>query len=523
MTIPRGRRVPQLSRRGFLGITGGSAAALLLSPSAALARPDLAPRPKVNPAAGYGDLLRDPGGTLDLPRGFQYRIISQEGGKLSNGAPVPGDHDGMHAFAGKGGTVVLVRNHELKVDEDEGPEKPAVEGRNPYDRKQPGGTTGIVVGPDRKEIRSYVTSSGTATNCAGGGTPWGTWLTCEETRDDGHGYVFEVDPNDPENDLSKTPIKAMGFFSHEATGIDPSTGIVYLTEDDFRGEVDDEDPRNDTRSSFLFRYIPNDTSKRPGALQKGGKLQALALKEAPLLDMDFYAPRQRFQIEWIDVTAEEPHDDALYGGAARFNRLEGAEFKGGAFWFDDTAGGEARLGQIYRYTPGTETLELFYEGTDVNQMEMPDNITITPWGDLWFAEDGDGENRVMGITPEGEVYPFASHNIPSPDGEPGERSEFAGPTFSPDGNTFFVNIQSPGITFAIWGPFDQLPGMPDSGGGGMARRSLINPGRQRLMAVAAPPAHFAPRITGELAEAAVRHGLSPLETAAFDRLGVPLL
>ncbi|MDQ3318285.1 MAG: DUF839 domain-containing protein, partial [Actinomycetota bacterium] len=178
-----------------------------------------------------------------------------------------------------------------------------------------------------------------------------------------------------------------------------------------------------------------------------------------------------------------------------FNRLEGAYFAGGAFWFDDTAGGEKRLGQVFRYLPATETLELFYEGTDANNMESPDNIVVTPFGDLWFAEDGGGENRVMGITPDGQVYKFASNNL----------SEFAGPTFSPDGRTFFVNIQGEGLTFAIWGPF--------------AKR---NASRQRQMAAASPPERLAPKVSGELAEAADRYGMSSLEAAAYDRLGVPL-
>jgi hypothetical protein len=103
----------------------------------------------------------------------------------------------------------------------------------------------------------------------------------------------------------------------------------------------------------------------------------------------------------------------------------------------------------------------------------------------------------MGVTPGGQVYRFA-RNVQGD-------SEFAGPTFSPDGRTFFVNIQNPGITLAIWGPF-----------------RYRNSSRQAWMSAAAPPEEFAPRVSGELAEAAGRYGMGTLEAAAFDRLGVPL-
>ena len=499
----------RISRRTFLGLGGMSAAALALGARGVLSQ--------TSGSAGYGELVPDASGLIDLPPGFQYRIISLEGSPLSSGGVVPGDHDGMAAFPGpSSNTTVLVRNHEQRV----GDPNPLV-GTNPYDPAAPGGTTGILVNlEDRTEIRDFVTSSGTLNNCAGGATPWGTWLTCEEDRTTNHGYVFEVNPNDPENGLSKKPIRQMGFFSHEAVDIDPQTGIAYLTEDDFRGFIPDDPneevafvPENvdaaregdygETRASFLYRYVPNVKARKPGDLQKGGKLQVMTLMDRPNYNVDLAFPSDRFQVVWQDVNPEEPHEDAENLGAARFNRLEGAYFAGGAFWFDDTAGGEQRLGQIFRYLPATNKLELFYEGTEKGKMESPDNIVVTPWGDLWFAEDdavddGDIINRVMGITPDGQVYPFANNRR--------DDSEFAGPTFSPDGNTFFVNFQGePGITFAIWGPFQQQ-----------------SAARQRQMATAAPPAHLAPRISGELAEADARHGLGSLEAAAFASLGVPL-
>jgi secreted PhoX family phosphatase len=499
----------RVNRRTFLGVGGMSAAALMLGGRSVLSQ--------ASGSAGYGDLLPDRNGILDLPRGFQYREISLEGTPLSSGGVVPGDHDGMAAFPGpSSNTAVLVRNHEQRI----GDPNP-VAGKNPYDPAAPGGTTGIVVDLEtRTEIRDYVTSSGTLNNCAGGATPWGTWLTCEEDRTTGHGYVFEVDPNDPENELSRTPIRAMGFFSHEAVDIDPATGIAYLTEDDFRGGIVDASaevvadysssetdpatgqPGTGTRVSFLYRYVPTNKSQKPGALQEGGTLQALTIDQRPNYNVDLAFPGERFQVVWKDVDPAEPHESAEDVGAARFGRLEGAYFAGGAFWFDDTIGGEARLGQIFRYLPASNTLELFYEGTEPGKMESPDNIVVTPWGDLWFAEDeaveGDTVNRVMGITPDRQVYVFARNRL--------NDSEFAGPTFSADGGTFFVNYQNPGITFAIWGPF-----RPKSGR------------RQRQMAVASPPKSMMPNVSGELAEAASRHGMSTLEAAAFERLGVSLV
>ena len=482
-----------LLRRGAVGAGG----ALALAPIAsALAKPGR--------RAGYGPLVEDDAGLLDLPGGFRYQVVQSVEDQLSYGAPVPGDFDGMVALAGPRHTTILVRNHELRPNDTA--TKAPVEGRNPYDAAAPGGTTALVVGPNREVARSYVSSSGTLNNCAGGGTPWGTWITCEEDRTSGHGYAFEVDPADPESTLSKTPIRAMGFFSHEAIDVDPRTGIAYLTEDDFRGSqpAPELEVPGTTRSSFLYRYLPDNRARRPGALQDGGKLQAMAIQARPLYNVDLGRTGERFQVAWVDVSAEEPHDDALTKGAARFQRLEGCRFAGGAFWFDDTSGGESRVGQVFRLIPsgdpgggGIDTLELFLEGDRKEQMDAPDNLDVTPWGDVWLAEDGGDGNRLVGITPEGESYVFAYNRL--------NDSEFAGPCFSPDGNTLFVNIQDPGHTFAIWGPFP--------------RRDR---GRQRAMATATPRHRWAPKLSGQLREQAAKHGMAPSEAAAYDRLGITL-
>ena len=485
---------PRYSRRRALTRGALLAGAGVLGPSL-LADCAGLPGPPRGRRSGYGRLVPDRQGLLDLPRGFSYRILSEAGDRLRGGGRVPGKHDGMAAFAGGGGATILVRNHELEGARDEGA---AVEGRRPYDAAEPGGTTAIVVGPDRRKVDESVASSGTRVNCAGGRTPWGTWLTCEEDRSDDHGYVFEVVPGEDEGALSREPIRAMGFFAHEAAAIDPRTGIVYLTEDNERGGVVRDGEQDPQLQSFLYRFVPSDRSRGPGTLQRGGRLQALFLEERPAARAGGLTRRRGVEAAWKDVDPEDAHDSALDRGAVRFSRLEGADFAGGALWFSDTAGGERGLGQMFRYRPGPNTLELFLESGEPGGMKAPDNVVVAPWGDVWFVEDSDGRrNRVVGITPEGRTYTFASYR--------GGESELAGPCFAPDGQTFFLNVYEPGITIAVWGPFEPQPAA----------------GRVR-MARSAPPRELAPLVSGELREAAARLGIGTFEAAAHERLATAL-
>jgi secreted PhoX family phosphatase len=419
-------------------------------------------------AEGYGPLIRDPRGLLDLPRGFSYRIISSAGERMNDGLVVPDRADGMGSFALDADRTILVRNHELQARHREtGPfgrgatwhtAIPAFDRVNDS-HDVPGGTTTLVYNHRTNQVEwQHLSLVGTIRNCAGGVTPWGSWLTCEEdvskagtgglTKD--HGWVFEV-PARESGIVRPVPLKAMGRFNHEACAVDPRTGIVYLTED-----------RED---GLFYRFIPNVRSQ----LARGGRLQALAWAG----NADFADSRNwerpniglgnSLAARWIDMDdVESPNDDLRRrghsAGGVKFARGEGIWWGDGEAYFTATSGGAAKLGQIFRYRPSRfegesgerehpGQLELFVESTSGDMLNYGDNITVTPHGHLIVCEDQYTDvvtNHLRGITPAGQVYPFALLH---------EQTELAGACFSGDGSVMFVNIYSPTKTVAITGPW----------------------------------------------------------------------
>jgi uncharacterized protein len=458
------------SRRNFLKVAGATAAgAALLGPLENLYT--RAANGQTANGIGYGplfpklpenadELIGTVIGGIDLgltpllwiPKGFNYTALSITGKQMDDGGTVPALHDGMAAFEGPNNSTILVRNHEVGAN-----------GSNPvvpyngvkYDQLG-GGTVTAVIGPDRRVRYEYASFAGTIRNCAGGPTPWNSWITCEEntsTIGQGgnarmHGYNFEVPASAELMVADPIPLTAMGRFNHEAVAVEPETGFVYQTED--RGD------------SLFYRFRPN----VPGDLKQGGILEALKITDTRARNVEASTGSsntvtgyrdllgQPLEASWVTIDQPDPVGDTVRvegrsKGAARFSRGEGAWYGNGRTYFVCSDGGNDRVGQIWAYEsgsgPANGRLTLVVEARSTDPLAAPDNICVAPFGDLFLCEDGSGSEYVVGVNTRGELYRFAQNSL--------NDSEFAGACFSPDGKTLFVNIQTPGITLAIWGPW----------------------------------------------------------------------
>ena len=495
--------MPNMNRRNFVALVGAAATGTALAPlgqlnsrvaaAAPAARPGVRRGHGVTPTGptsfsvtGFGPISpKLPNNTADLgplagqailalPDGFEYTAISIVGSTLSDGATTPGNHDGMAVFTAPGGNYVLVRNHERSPGTSPIGTFPP-NGRVYDDFGNPaigaGGTTNVIVNRDGLVVQDYVSLAGTIRNCAGGPTPWGSWITSEENvstvgssgATKNHGFNFEV-PSDAAEAVDPIPLVAMGRFNHEAVAVDKRTGYCYQTED--RGD------------SALYRFVPSSRANKVGSYAEGGELYAMVVKpgqagvDGGALPMTGSSVDFRglgaggtgatlpflgvaLAVEWVRLEDVAPAGDTLRHeaqakGATLFNRGEGAwEHKGRIYWVNSNAGDEGE-GQVMCYDSRTETVTMVVESTDENLLDGPDNITVAPDGTLYLCEDGSGGTpgqpnygqRVVGVDANGGLFTFAFNNI--------NTSEFAGACFSANGRYMFVNSQGAGITYVIW-------------------------------------------------------------------------
>ncbi|WP_406058067.1 PhoX family protein [Streptomyces sp. NBC_01077] len=384
-----------MERRSFLrgAVIGTSAAAFggTLMHGAAYAAP-------AQPGAGpYGALgAADANGIL-LPAGFTSRVIAR------SGQTVPGTSytwhsapDGGACFADGTGWI-YVSNSEI----------------NPS-----GGTSAVRFSSTGAVTGAYRILSGTRQNCAGGRTPWNTWLSCEEVS---LGYVYETDPYGVNAAVRRD---TMGRFKHEAAAADPVRKVVYLTEDETSG--------------CLYRFIPTTWGNL-----SAGTLQVMVAGTAT-----------SGSFTWQNVPDPDGSPTVTrsqVSGSKKFNGGEGCHYANDTVWF--TTKGDNRLWQL---NLTTSTYELAYDDSLVPNGAAPltgvDNVTGSSSGDLFIAEDG-GNMEICVITPDDVVAPFLRISGQS-------SSEITGPAFSPDGTRLYFSSQrgtsgssSAGITYEVTGPF----------------------------------------------------------------------
>ena len=421
----------QLDRRAFLKAGIGAAGALALGP--AFLRRAFAAGPVTAATSPYGDLRPFDANGIALPPGFSSREIARGEIPVEGSVPPYVWHpatDGQATFATLGGNGapdggwILVANSEMPA--------PGL-----------GGVSGVEFAPDGTVERAYRVLEGTTANCAGGPTPWGRWLSCEEHEE---GRVWECDPTGL---LPGIPRPALGVFNHEAACVDPVREHVYLTEDDGNG--------------CLYRFTP---ASYPDLLA--------GLLELAVVDASG-------NVTWTEV----PNPG---GGAANPTREQvaaAAHFDGGeGTWYDDgvvyfTTKGD---GRVWAYDVVSSRLEILYDDSTTADAPLSgvDNITVSPSGDIYVCEDG-ADHDVCMITPDFEISRFLKldpvmHSGP-PEGTPFAGNETVGVVFNPRGTRMYFGAQRSfavagipelpaGVVYEVSGPFRQPAGGGSGSGGG---------------------------------------------------------
>lgn len=399
-----------LSRRDLLKKGSTGLAALAVGPSLLAISQPLSART----LSDVGPLRAPDANGIRLPEGFSSRIVAAAGQRVRRsfwnrtGYRWHSYPDGGATFSAPDGGWVYVSNSETI----------SLLG---------GGAGAIRFHADGSVNNAYRILGGTNINCAGGPTPWQTWLSCEETQ---CGRVFECDP------FGEHPAqlrRGLGYFKHEAAAVDPVFDRVYLTEDEGDGR--------------FYRFTPAGRNSDGSLNLDDGLLQAAAVDE-------------QGYVSWLDVPnptpnlLETPTREQLADSTA-FDGGEGCWYSHGHVYF--TTKGDNK---VWRLDTNLNRLEVIYDAaTSANPiLTGVDNLTVSSGGDVLVAEDG-GDMQIVVIDSQGEVAPLIQVT-----GQ--DDSEITGPAFSPDGTRLYFSSQRGsnlfgggngfGITYEITGPFENF-------------------------------------------------------------------
>jgi uncharacterized protein len=386
---------PIYRRREFIGIGVGGVAAVSLG---AVFWDDLfGSSEEITSGRTYGPRHRPDRNGIRLPEGFRARLVAQ-GGERVNGTGYVWhtDSDGAATFPTGDGGWILVSNSEV-------------------DAKDEGGASAIRFAEDGSVADAYRILEGTQKNCSGGGTPWGTWLSCEEVSE---GRVWECDPTGRGEPIARP---AMGVFQHEAAAVDPAGKRIYLTEDQPDGG--------------FYRFTPErwqDLSSGEleiATVESGGKVVWTRLPDPAAREDE-----TRFQVE----------------GSTRFENGEGIWRDAGVVYIATT--GDHR---VHAYDIRSERIKVIHDGraSPRSPLRNPDQMTASRAGELFVCEDSEEEEMdIVLITPAHRASKFVSVTGPQHEG-----SELTGVAFNPSGGRMYFASQrarETGAVYEVAGPFN---------------------------------------------------------------------
>ena len=335
-----------------------------------------------------------------LPAGFSSRIVARSSQPVIDGSDFEwhAAPDGGACFSVADGGWIYVSNSEIRDF---------------------GGVSALKFDASGKVVDAYSILEDTSRNCAGGATPWQSWLSCEEINE---GRVWECYPDGRQPAIVRP---ALGVFNHEAVAVDETNYQLYLTEDKTDG--------------CLYRFTAAQSLADGFPDLSAGKLEVAILSAGTEDSLDW--------AELPDPSAASIETRYQLAEAVKFNGGEGIAYFGGRVIF--TTKGDNR---VWSYEVASQQLSIVYDANDslTPILTGVDNVTISSSGDIYVAEDG-GDLQIVVINERGELYPIVQL-------EGHDASEITGPAFSPDGKRLYFSSQrgttgesGDGITYEIMG------------------------------------------------------------------------